>query len=360
MRHKRFRALALLLALTLLGLVPAAARATSESDVENAEAAAREAYDRLVDVNQQLDEALLEYHTIYAELEELEYRISVIVERISDHETQVEELTTRATELVTEAYMSAGTGSIEIAFEATNIQDLLTSQVLIDRAADADLIELDRLDAVSRELDRLREDLDVDQARVEELGQAAEVVVERLDELQQEASAEYSRQDEAARQARAAYAEEQRRKELEEAARRRGAAGGVGPINGFQCPVPGSRFINDWGFPRSGGRSHKGTDMFAGRGSPVLAVGNGTVTLKSNSLGGIVAYLTTSSARYYYAHLDGYAPGMSSGQRVSTGTVIGYVGNSGNAIGARPHLHFQIHPGGGAAVNPYPTLRASC
>jgi murein DD-endopeptidase MepM/ murein hydrolase activator NlpD len=360
MRSLRIRALPLILVLTFLGLTPITASATTESDVEQAEQARQEAYDRLVAVNEQLDAALLDYHLINGELEELEYRIGVIVERIDDHETSVAELTERARELVTEAYMSAGTGVFQVAFEADNIQDLLTSQVLIDRATDADLIELDRLDVVKREMDRLRDELREDQARVEELSEAAADVVERLDELQRAAAAEYAKEDEAARAARAAYAEEQRRKELEEAARRRGAAGGVGVINGFVCPAPGSRFINDWGFPRSGGRTHKGTDMFAPRGSPVLAVGDGVVTFKSNSLGGIVAYLRTASASYYYAHLDGYAGGVSSGQRVSAGTTIGYVGNTGNALGTSPHLHFQIHPGFGAPVNPYPTVRAAC
>lgn len=356
----RLRALPLILVVAFLGLTPIMASATTESDVERAEQARREAYDRLVAVNEQLDAALLEYHIINGELEELTYRISVIVDRIDDHESSVEELTERAKELVTEAYMSAGTGVFQVAFEADNIQDFLTSQVLINRATDADLIELDRLDVVRREMDRLREELREDQARVEELSQAAADVVERLDELQRAAAAEYAKEDEAARAARAAYAEEQRRKELEAAARRRGAAGGVGAISGFICPAPGARFINDWGFPRSGGRTHKGTDMFAPRGTPVVAVGNGSITLKTNSLGGIVAYLRTNSASYYYAHLDGYAPGIGSGQSVSAGTVIGYIGNTGNALGTSPHLHFQIHPGFGAPVNPYPTLRAAC
>ncbi len=356
----RLRAIPLILVTAFLGLSPIMASATTESDVEQAEQARREAYDRLVAVNEQLDAALLDYHLINGELEELEYRISVIVERITDHETAVTELTDRARDLVTEAYMTAGTGVFQVAFEADNIQDFLTSQVLIDRATDADLIELDRLDAVRRETDRLRDELRVDQARVEELSRAAADVVDRLDELQRAAAAEYSKQDEAARSARAAYAEEQRRRELEEAARRQGAAGGVGAISGFVCPAPGSRFINDWGFPRSGGRTHKGTDMFNARGSSVVAVGDGVVTLKTNSLGGIVAYLRTGSASYYYAHLDGYAPGITSGMRVSAGALIGYIGNTGNALGTSPHLHFQIHPGFGAPVNPYPTLRAAC
>ncbi len=360
MRHLGQRVLALLLFIALLGLMPVGASATSEKDVEQAEAARQQAYDTLVEINAELDAALLEYQQINSELEELNHRIDVIIQRIADHESQVEELTDQARELVAEAYMSAGTGLFEVAFEADNIQDLMTSQVLIDRAADHDLFELDRLDVVNREMERLREELKVDQARIEELSEEAAANVEKVDKLQRDAADEYARSDEAARAARARFEEEQKRKALEEAARKAGAAGGVGVIAGFVCPVPGSRFINDWGFPRSGGRTHKGTDMFAARGTPVIAVGTGTVTIKTNSLGGIVAYLRTGSAMYYYAHLDGYAPGISNGTQVSAGTAIGYVGNTGNAIGASPHLHFQIHPGGGSPVNPYPTLRASC
>jgi len=354
------RLFAVLLAIAFLGLAPVAAVATSEEDVERAEADRRDAYDRLVEVNAKLDDALLRYNQINAELEALGARIEVITGRIADAEVEMATLLERAEEMVTEAYMAAGGSLLELAFEAESLQDMLTSQALLDRAADADLLELNRLDAVTRETDRLRQEVEADRDRMEQLGVEAAALVDELADLQRERDAEYERSDAAARQARAEFEEAERARKLAAAAAARGSAGGVGSISGFVCPLPGASFINDWGFPRSGGRAHQGTDLFAAYGTPVLASGNGTVSHRQSSLGGTTIYLNTASAMYYYAHLSGYADGAPSGSPVSAGQVIGYVGTSGNAIGTSPHLHFEIHPGGGSAVNPYPTLVSAC
>lgn len=125
------------------------------------------------------------------------------------------------------------------------------------------------------------------------------------------------------------------------------------------CPVQGARaFSNDWGQPRSGGRRHKGNDIFASRGTPVVASVAGTVKGHNSSLGGISYYLSGSDGNTYFGtHLDRLS-GASG--RVDAGTVVGYVGSSGNASASSPHLHFEIHPGGGGAVNPYPTLSRHC
>jgi LysM repeat protein len=124
-----------------------------------------------------------------------------------------------------------------------------------------------------------------------------------------------------------------------------------------RCPVPGARFSNDFSFPRAGGRFHNGVDLFAPRGTPVAAPVGGRIFYTSGPIGGHQFLLSGDDGnRYAGSHLERFG----AGGRVAAGTIIGYVGNSGNAAGANPHLHFEIHPGGGAAVNPYPALAAAC
>jgi peptidoglycan LD-endopeptidase LytH len=138
-----------------------------------------------------------------------------------------------------------------------------------------------------------------------------------------------------------------------------GVGNGVTIINGLACPMPGSAYADTWGAARSGGRRHEGVDMIAPRGLPIFAVVGGVVTFKSNALGGnAVSLVGDDGNRYYYAHLDSY---VGTSRQVSQGELIGYNGDSGNAKFSTPHLHFQVHPGGGQAVNPTPTVRlAGC
>jgi peptidoglycan LD-endopeptidase LytH len=127
------------------------------------------------------------------------------------------------------------------------------------------------------------------------------------------------------------------------------------------CPVskPYS-FVDSWGAPRSGGRSHKGTDIMNPLGNKVHAIVDGVISRQTNSsLGGISLYLQgVDGNEYYYAHLMRYESRV--GQRVKAGELIAINGQTGNARFTAPHVHFEVHPGGGTPVNPYPYVKAAC
>ena len=134
----------------------------------------------------------------------------------------------------------------------------------------------------------------------------------------------------------------------------------VGPSGA--CPVGAVHsFTDTWHAPRSGGRQHQGTDVFAPYGSPAFAVVDGVIERWSNGgLGGIALWLRgDDGSRYYYAH--NVSNVAKPGERVKAGQLIAYVGTTGNAATTPPHIHFESHPpGGGGARNPYPWLRALC
>lgn len=129
-------------------------------------------------------------------------------------------------------------------------------------------------------------------------------------------------------------------------------------------PVAGkANFSHDWGFPRytPTPHLHEGTDVFAAFGTPIVTSETGRVIrMGTVGAGGISVWLRGDTGMaYYYAHLQNWAPGLAVGQRVERGSVIGFVGDSGNAEGGSPHLHFEMHPGGGPgtpARDPKPFL----
>ncbi len=131
----------------------------------------------------------------------------------------------------------------------------------------------------------------------------------------------------------------------------------------LQVPVPvqgirAKRIADTWGGPRSGGRRHQGTDIFAARGTPVRSATRGIVVrIGDYGIGGKhVWVLGPGGERHYYAHLDDWAPDLHRYQVVREGDPLGIVGDSGNARGTPPHLHYGIY-GTDGAVNPHPRLR---
>jgi murein DD-endopeptidase MepM/ murein hydrolase activator NlpD len=141
-------------------------------------------------------------------------------------------------------------------------------------------------------------------------------------------------------------------------------ASGLSKLRALILPILGmsqNDLVDTYGAPRDGGRrSHRGIDIFAPRGAEVVAVADGTVSFVGNQRkGGKVVWLVgDDGASYYYAHLDRWSEHINEGMQVSRGTVLGYVGNSGNARRSSPHLHFAINAND-ESVNPYVLLKAA-
>lgn len=127
-------------------------------------------------------------------------------------------------------------------------------------------------------------------------------------------------------------------------------------------PVQGVRVhqvADTFGAPRGSDRLHQGLDIFAARGTPVRSATYGlVVSVREGGLGGRQAWvLGPAGERHYYAHLEAWASGLAHGQVVRAGDLLGFVGDSGNARGTPPHLHYGIY-GAQGAYDPLPLLRA--
>lgn len=362
-------------ALALLALVlgsSAPAFSIEEEEVERArqeaEAAAHERAAALEDLNA----AVATYEEINGELQELTFRIGRLRSQLEVYEDRSLELREQIRARAVESYMdgTARNDALARTYSPEEVQQSIIARQVLAIAVEDDSADLDTLVATTAEMDRLRGQLDADTARVSQLRVEAEAVVARMNELFAQAD-DVAEEAEAVLEQAEAELEEQRRREEEE--RRRleelRAALGAPPLGvpmwvtpGFICPIDGRNwYLDTWGAPRSGGRTHKGIDMFAARGTPLVAVGDGIVRKSYGTLGGYIVWLYADhGVDYFYAHLDSYPAGLADGQRVTRGQVIGYVGDTGNPPPGAYHLHFGIYPGGITAVNPYPTVLETC
>ena len=375
--RRRALALAVLTIVTLTqGMVPAFS--IGEEEVEQARQERQQAALERAAALTDLDSAVAAYETLNAELEQITFRVGRVREQIDLYESRARDLSEVIRNRAVDSYMHGEErGDLNAVFNPEEAQQSIIAREVLALAVDSDSSSLDALLATTADMERLRGDLATDTERVSELRVEADAVVARMDEFFAAASAQFAQADTNFVAASEALAE-QRRREEEERQRReaeqrqrdaiRAALGapsqGV-PMSitpGVICPVAApTSFIDSWHFPRSGGRLHEGTDLFAAFRAPLVAVADGVVRLSTSSLGGTVIHLWADhGVDYFYAHLDGYAEGLVNGQRVTRGQLIGYNGDTGNAAGGAYHLHFGMRPGGTIAVNPYPTVRAVC
>jgi peptidoglycan LD-endopeptidase LytH len=253
--------------------------------------------------------------------------------------------------------------------------------VVSDRARTEDLVAArTRLDAAEARLTVQREELEEARAEQQQVTEDLEASFAELGELvgdlEAEEQAEKERLERERRERERRERERQERLAAEQRARDQAAASRTAAPSsssapatsapartsgGMACPLDQPRsFIDSWGHARSGGRAHRGTDLMGPRGIPVRAITNGVWSIqRPGRSAGLWAILRADNGdHFWYLHLDSHT--VSNGARVTAGQQVGTNGSTGNATAGAEHVHFEWHPGGGRAVNPYPLLRSAC
>ena len=348
-------------------LAPIPSVAVTKAEVEEACGEYQDAVDILDAAVAERNEAQALVARLYADRDVMTGRVARLQDQIAERYEELEALRTAVVDWAVESYMTAETEISGIVLRTSSLDKLVTGQEFINAITTERVAAVDRWEVILAQTEVMEQQLMEEEIELLILEIRAEQQAGILAAATDEALyASRQLEGECSRLYRQRQAELARARALE-AARRAGPAAGVGPelTPGFICPLDpaATSFINDWGFPRSGGRTHRGNDLFAPRGQPIYAVADGTVLLTQGGRGGIALWLASGhGVDYYYAHLEGYGSGVASGTRVSKGQVVGYNGNTGNARTTPPHLHFQLHPNGrtSAPVNPYPTLVRAC
>ncbi|MCC5948639.1 MAG: peptidoglycan DD-metalloendopeptidase family protein [Nitriliruptoraceae bacterium] len=303
-----------------------------------------DARDEVARLDDALDEANARYEAVWADIERTRSEIVALQAQrtgLAEDAAQAEEALAERARLV---FMRGATNTVETLIASED------PQATVERAAMIAALQLrDRIDIEDAAATRAA--LSQTVALIEERQADLEVMEQDLAEVGEALSAELASAQAEADQI-ATLVSRQRRIE-------RGAQQGI-----YACIFDQGayRFRDTWGAPRSGGRSHRGTDVFAAFRAPVYAITSGVVQRHSRSaLGGIGLYLRGDDGNvYYYAHLDSIDATGAVGRRVTAGEQIARNGSTGNASRSAPHVHFELHPGGGAAINPYPWLAAAC
>lgn len=375
------RAAALPLVLLLAGQMspgPVAADTKAELDaarkrVERIEGELEGIQARKAELGGEIRQLTAQLSQVTTAIESLTAAIETTRDDIERRDRRVTRLQTQLDDRARSAYIQGPAGAIELVLAADSLADLADRVTFLeflsrDDSSLAAGVAVER-EALARQRGQLQEYREEYRGLQAELEGEQEVLQAKWDEeaaLEAEVEDRLAEVEELVKDLR-----QKHQRELRAAARAAAAAaaspsggGGSAPVlrgNGpFRaCPVDAPRsYIDDFGYPRSGGRSHQGNDIFAPHGTPIRAPFAGTARESSNSLGGLSVHVYAGNGDFVYnAHLSRYA-GVNG--QVQAGELIGYVGNTGNAVGTPPHNHFEYHPGGGAAVSPYVYLNAVC
>jgi murein DD-endopeptidase MepM/ murein hydrolase activator NlpD len=284
------------------------------------------------------------YSAAYWKLDATRVEMARVDAELADAQARLDQVNARLGQRANEIYRTGKADYFAILLSSDDFDEMLQRLEYVQRVSQQDADIIAEVETLQVTLGEKRDEL----AALE--GQEAEetaVLKQEADRINAELKSQQAQYDKLQKQLAAALAAEK--------AKNQASSAKPGP-NGMVFPVAGPcSYTDTWGAARSGGRTHKGTDIMAQEGTPVVATLSGTVRTSDNSLGGKTIWLTSDTGwAFYYAHLSSYK--VTSGH-VQAGQVIGYVGHTGNASASAPHLHFEIHPNGGVAVNPYPYLK---
>ncbi len=315
-------------------LVPATAPRLTAQDLEEVE-------QEVEQLESELQATTQRFEDVRAGVEATEAELATLEARAADLERQAADAETALADRAREAFKFGGDPVLASFLSSDGVEGAIERTQFLNLVSGRDRAELEQAIALRIQLDQT-EQLIADRAA--ELAELEAALADQRALLDEQLGARTAVRDDL--RARAA-----RQKRIDNSVQQ-----GV-----YACIHDANSFVDTWGAPRSGGRAHKGTDVMAPYNVPVYAFTHGVITrMNSGNLGGIQLYMMGDDGNeYFYAHLAGYADSSYVGRRVEAGELIAYNGDTGNARGT-PHVHFELHPGGGGAINPYPYLRAAC
>lgn len=307
---------------------------------------------QLNEVNDEFRRAGAAYDKAYWALDETEVKVAKSNKRLKVLKKELKSEQAQLSSRVEAWYRGDDFGFIEVLLTSSSWNDFVNRLDYVQRISGADADAIDKIEhtvaKIKKEQAQLKKEQAAQNKRLAQFKKQRDALQARL----KKSRAEYN-----ALQAKLAAAAKAEKGSGYVPASGGGVRAVAGP-NGMVFPVAGPNYYSDtWGASRGGGRRrHKGTDIMASTGTPCVATLSGTVTVRRGNTAGLWIILRADNGwQFWYMHLN--TTTVSSGSRVSAGQQIGTVGYSGNANASAPHLHYEIHPGGGSAVNPYPYLR---
>jgi murein DD-endopeptidase MepM/ murein hydrolase activator NlpD len=339
----RARPAIVLVAALSLALATVPSRADTAGDLRAAKA-------RLATLQAELDRLAASYAGALSDLARTDASIQGLSQRVAALRQRLARLQARLSGRARAVYEGGGADAVEMLLVSDSFSEFSDRVEFLDRLerADGDLLI---------QLKVTREALGRDERTLQGLSAKQAATVASLQRQRSDIAAAFAETQALEATLANRFAQQQ---SAAEAARRDSAPVHAGGVLGA-CPVGRPRaFVDTFGAPRPGGRTHQGIDLMAPFGTPIYAAQSGRFEQNENSLGGTSALVYAANGDFtYYAHMSSYA-GVADGSTVTAGTMIGHVGNTGDARGGPYHLHFEYHPGGGAAVDPYSMLKAAC